>query len=64
MKTNAIAPIVVEILLCLVFFNETQKIETDSGIKLLEKPNRNGLLLLEKFWLLYRKELTAPRNKR
>jgi hypothetical protein len=37
MKTNAIAPIVVEILLCLVFFNETQKIETDSGIKLLEK---------------------------
>ena len=34
MKTNAIAPIVVEILLCR---GSARKIVTDSGIKLLEK---------------------------
>jgi hypothetical protein len=35
MKTDTLAPIAVEILFGLVFLNETKKIGTDSGIKLL-----------------------------
>ena len=47
MKTNAIAPIVVEILLCR---GSAQKIVTDSGIKLLKKL---ALHIMYKLVLIY-----------